>query len=427
MLKRLKTKIHKFLRWSEKYTRTDMVYLTKGGGWLFLGYGVQMATGLILTTYFANSLSQAAYGTYQFVIAMSAFVSIFTLTGMGTAIVQHTASGEVGALRHGFRAQLLWNLGIVISALALSAYYYWRDDFQLSIAFMLVAFFQPLIVSFALHKVYLQGIKHFEEYTILDIIQRLFPFTLSLFALCFTKNPIILVSVFLASQAFSLGCAYYYIVYKHKLPLTRNPDLVKYSRHLSLMDSFMQGAFAIDKIVIWALLGAAPVAIYSLAYLPVTHLYTVFGFVRQLAFPKLTNQSFSTLQIFLPQKIKAFLLLCMAVSGLYIFTAPFIFQLLFPAYTESVLYSQVLSLVILAVPFTLIKQTFAAHKMTSELYTINLTTALVRIVVTFGGVWLFGIWGIVISIIVSEYYSAIIQAILFYRLRKSVIDDTLLK
>lgn len=401
-----------------KKFKFDSHYFLKGGSWLVLGYGIQIVTGLVLTVFLANSLSQTAYGKYQFIIAMSGFISIFTLTGVGTAISYHAARGTAGALRYGFRTQMLWNLGIVGISLALSAYYWWMEDMSLSTAFILVALFQPFIISFALYKVHLQAVQRIEESTIIDIIQRLFPFISLLTALLFTRDPVGLMSVFLISQTLSLGCAYHYTVTKHKLPITPDLELRKYSKHLSLMESFMQGALAIDKIVVWMLLGAAPVAVYSLAYMPVTHLYIIFGFVRQLAFPKLANQKLIILRLSLPKKIKIFLFSSIAAVGAYILAAPFIFKVLFPAYIEAVLYSQVLSLAILAVPFTLIKQTFAAHQMTRELYTINITTALVRIIVAVSGVWFFGIWGVVLSIIVSEYYSSLLQIILFRKIPK---------
>ena len=37
MIDKIKNKTYKLLRKSEKYTKTDMVYLTKGGFWLTLG------------------------------------------------------------------------------------------------------------------------------------------------------------------------------------------------------------------------------------------------------------------------------------------------------------------------------------------------------------------------------------------------------
>ncbi len=45
----LKNKIYKGLKKSEKYTKTDMVYLTKGGFWLACGQIATAVSGLLLT------------------------------------------------------------------------------------------------------------------------------------------------------------------------------------------------------------------------------------------------------------------------------------------------------------------------------------------------------------------------------------------
>lgn len=46
MLHTLQHRIYKLLRWSQRYTRTDMVYLAKGGTWLSLAQGVATLAGL---------------------------------------------------------------------------------------------------------------------------------------------------------------------------------------------------------------------------------------------------------------------------------------------------------------------------------------------------------------------------------------------
>src|SRR5688572_8295878 len=118
----LRSYIYNFLRKSESFMKTDMVYLTKGGFWLSLGQLAAMATGLISSILFANLFPKEAFGSYKFILSMVAMMSVFTLTGMFTAVTQAVAKGFNNALRQGFRINLKWSLGLMLSGLVLSIY-----------------------------------------------------------------------------------------------------------------------------------------------------------------------------------------------------------------------------------------------------------------------------------------------------------------
>ena len=65
-MKNLKQKIYEFLRWSQKYTETDNVYLLKGGFWLIVNQIISISTGIVLYIAFANFLSPHDYGIYKY-------------------------------------------------------------------------------------------------------------------------------------------------------------------------------------------------------------------------------------------------------------------------------------------------------------------------------------------------------------------------
>jgi O-antigen/teichoic acid export membrane protein len=397
--------IHRLLRYTEKYTQIDMVYFSHGSFWLLFGYSLQLITGLLLATSFANILSKDQYGFYQFIISTASIIAAFTLTGTGTAIVRSTAQGDEGSLRRGAITTLKWSTGIACGGILLSLYYFVQGNISLSIAFALVAATQPFITSFNLYKTYLQGKQFFRDSTIIESTQRLIPFALLLLTINISPDPLILVIVYFISQAISSLGAYYFVIRKFNLQKTPNTELINYSKHLSIIESISEVANAADKALVWIFLGATPTAVYALAQFPITHLNAMFGFVRQLAFPKLVTV--------LPKKIKLYFIIALIVFVVYIIIAPFIFQVLFPKYIESVLLSQVLALSILTVPRSLISQTFAAHKMKRELYILNITTPIIRLGALIIGLPFFGIWGAIGAIILSEWFAAILQWQLF--------------
>lgn len=418
MIAKTKQTLVRTLRWSERYTKTDMLYLMSGSFWLLTGYVVQIVTGVTLAVAFANLLPKEVFGTYQFILSSAAIVSVFTLTGMGGAIARSAAHGSDGALRDGFRTQVVWSSGIVFAAATGALYYYLNGNALLGNGFLLVGALQPFITGFGLYKSFLQGKQLFRESVVWEIVQRLISFIALLVAISFTNDPLILVCIYLVSNAAALFFAYVSVIKKHPTPTSSDPEMKSYGKHLSVMESFAEAASAVDKALIWIYLGAAPLAAYVIAQMPVLHLQNIFGFLRILMFPKLAKKDFMELTKILPEKIRIYSIVAILTVGTYILAAPFLFALLFPAYPESVLYSQILALSVLAVPRMLISQTFIAHQKKRELYMINISTPIVRVVLLAVLLWLYGIWGAVLAIVITELYAAVLQWHLFRAIRK---------
>src|SRR5690606_7328003 len=102
LINHVKTRLYKLLRWSERYTKTDMVYLARGGTWLTLGTIAATALAFISALVFANFLPKDVYGTYSFVLSMAAILAIPTLHGMMTATARAVARGYDGTATKAF-------------------------------------------------------------------------------------------------------------------------------------------------------------------------------------------------------------------------------------------------------------------------------------------------------------------------------------
>ena len=87
----IKGKIIDLLRWSEKYTKTDMTYVVKGSFWWLGGRLGLFVISFFTMVAFARWLDPIHYGTYQFVIAGLAILSIFALPGLHTSIIKSIA------------------------------------------------------------------------------------------------------------------------------------------------------------------------------------------------------------------------------------------------------------------------------------------------------------------------------------------------
>lgn len=413
MAKRLKTKLVQLLRWSEKYIKTDMTYLTKGGFWLLLGHGIQMISGLVLTIAFVNLLPKEIYGTYQFIISAATVVSAFTLTGMTTAVSRAAARGEDGSMRPAVRTQFVWSSGIVLAGAALAVYYYANGNNTLALSFLIVGTFAPFVEGFGLARSYLIGKKLFKESTMLGLWRRFIPVVSLLLTLLLTHNPVALIFAYFCSNAVSAGILYWIIVRKYRLPYKRDPELTAYSKHLSFIRTISDITNQVDKILVWTFLGAVPLAVYTLAQFPVTHIQSIFKVLRGLTFPKMNVVSFNELQQILPHKARVFLLGNVGIVAIYILIAPVVFALLFPTYHESVLISQLLVLTILASPRTLYWQALVAHDKKREMYIVSFSQNIVKLILLLILLPLYGIWGAIGALLLTNIYDNILIRIMF--------------
>lgn len=392
-----------------------MVYVAKGGLWLTFGHIIQTVFGLILLVAFANLIPKEVYGTYQFILSIVAIFSTLTLTGMGTAITRAVAKGSEGSLRYGLRVQLSWSTGIIVISGILAGYYFLNSNLQIAYALLIAGVCQPLIIGFSLYKPFLIGKQLFQESAVIGILQKTLPFLAILPTLYFTNNVLIIISAYFISHAVSLFILYKIVVKRYRLPITPDPELSNYSKHLSLMGGFSKIASHLDKVLIWHFLGAAPVALYTLAQMPIYQTQSVLQLTHSLSFSKIVKKEFSVLRNTLGPKIRSYFFIVLIIVVFYILISPTIFNIFFPEYTESLIYSQLLALSLLAVPRSLIEQAFLAHEKKRELYILSFSIPLTKVILLLTLLPLFGIIGAITATLLTEFFNVLLQWYLFQR------------
>ena len=102
--------LQRILNWSEKYTKTDMTYLAKGGFWLLLSQVLLFALSFGLLWVFANYLDPEVYGQYRFFTTAVGLLAIASLPGMHTATIRAVARGYSGLLPQILHTRLRWSV-----------------------------------------------------------------------------------------------------------------------------------------------------------------------------------------------------------------------------------------------------------------------------------------------------------------------------
>ena len=400
---------------SESYTRTDMLYLTKGGFWLSVARIVGMATSLLLAVAMANLLTPQVYGTYRFVLAGAGIIGAFSLFGMGTAVTRAVAQGYEGVLRAGRKEMLRWGIFIALMSFGAALYYFLNGNIELATSFAIVGIFHPLFSSFLLYGSFIAGKKDFKTQAIYSSVQNAIPAALLAGTVFFTNSPVLVVLAYFASQA---GIAF--VLYVATLRVFRPNDSVdahtlRYGKHLSLMGIIGKVAENLDKVLVFHYVGAVELAIYAFALTPITHLKMLNDIPAQLAFPKLSERPIPELRRTLPRKVLLLSAGMALIALMYAMSAPYIFQLIFPQYISSVFFTQVLAFTLIPAPFILFNQVLVAHMKKRELYISRIALPVLKIGLLLILLPLFGIWGAVSAIIITQIASMILYGLQLWR------------
>lgn len=99
----------------------------------------------------------------------------------------------------------------------------------------------------------------------------------------------------------------------------------------------------------------------------------------------------------------------------YFITAPYIYTVFFPQYTESIFYSQIFALTLLFFPQKFIGTVFQAHAHTKALYISSTIVPIVRIILMLALIPPFGIMGALVAEICARAFNLLLVSFLFVR------------
>ena len=413
IFEKTKSLIYFLLKKSERYTQTDMVYLAKGGFWLTLGQIVSTAASLLLAIAFANLLDPVTYGNYRYILSLVGILSVFALTGMGTAVTQAVARGFEGSFYSAFKEKLRFGVLASITATCLSGYYFFKGNYLLPVPLLISAIFSPLMLASQIYGSFLVGRRLFSIQAKYNVFSRIVSAGAIITTLFITKNLFWIIAVYFVSNTF-LNYSFYLLT-KLKLKPNKKEDseTLSYGKHLSLMSIISTIANYLDRILLFTLVGSTQLAVYSFAILIPDQIK---GLMKQsvgtLAFPKLSIKPRKEIKLNIMQKFWKLFFLTGIVAVIYVIIAPFLYKIFFPRYLDSIPYSQLFALSFIAVPITLLSTIFQAQMMKKELYLIRIVP-IVRIILLLFLTPIYGILGVIMGQIGAAFFYLALILFLF--------------
>lgn len=412
----LKQKIYKILKWSQKYTKTDMVYLAKGGFWLGTGRTVTAVSSFLLTLVFANLVPKETFGTYKFVLSIVGILAIPTLSGMNTALLQAVARGKEGSFMPILKMKLRWGVLGSLGSIVISGYYFFKGNITLTLCFLIVAAFLPMFNSFRIYESFWAGRKKFDIQNKYRIVTHITATAILIATILLTKN------IFFIILAYFISWTTLYLIFllltiqKAHFNKEQDPKTITFGKHLSLMSIMGTIDTHIDKVLLWYFFGAGQVAVLIIAYSIPKKIKHILNTISGLAFPKFSSRSKEELKASVPKKMFQIFLITAPLAILYILFANSIFKLLFPKYPNAVIYSQVYALILLTYPRTLLSAALRAKMQTKALYRIGFILSPIYIILLFILVPSFGMWGLVATWLILEVITFGVELFLFKRM-----------
>ena len=413
--------LNTFLRWSERYTHTDMVYLAESGFWITLGSVCVSLFSLALYIVFARMLSPEVYGTYQYLLSAGALIGAFSLTGMNSAVIRAVAQGREGVLRPAVRTQLWWGILPFAISLAVALYYLTHGNTLLAVGFALTAIFMPINNALNTYSAFLGGKKDFKRLffynTFINIV-----FYGTLISLAFTgPGALMLIAVNLITQLIGLSVAYRAVIRKNNLPNEVDKDTLQYGKHLSLMGVASSVVQYADNILAFHFLGPALLAVYAFATAVPDRIGGLLKFIPSALLPSLSQKEPGAVREAITSRSVA-LIACTAlvVAGLYALAAPLIFHFLFPRYEISASYSQIYAFYMILIVANVFITALTAQKDIFALYVVNTAFPFFQFILQMLGIIFFGLWGLVGARITASVLLSILSGLLLFREKKVV-------
>lgn len=416
----MKESFIRFLRYTEKYTKTDMLYLFKGGFWLTFGQIVSSASALITSIAFANLVSPDTFGIYKYILSITSILLISTLSGIDSAITQSVSRGFEGTMNDGVRTKIKWGaLGSLLSLITAS-YYFLQGNNILSLSLGIVAIFIPFIESFDVYNSLLFGKRKFDTQTKYNVIKKISSFIAIILVILLTKDLYIILLTYFLSSLIPNILFFYITEKKHQSNKVSDPEAMSYGKKLSAIQIIGLLAAELDKIMIFQFIGASELAIYSLALAPTDQIKGFLKNINALAMPQFSQKDIQEIKKNIWIKVKILAVGTSIIIATYIILAPVFFNTFFPKYLSSIHYSQVLAISLLPVVLAgFLYTALESKKATSELYKYNTYTNIANIIILFPLVYIFGIWGAISSRLISRIIVFIYSSYLLRNLGKN--------
>ncbi|PIR84926.1 hypothetical protein COU16_00195 [Candidatus Kaiserbacteria bacterium CG10_big_fil_rev_8_21_14_0_10_47_16] len=412
----MKNHLYRILKWSEQYTKTDMLYLARGSFWSSTSQVISSIAVFGFAVLVAHLLPKEVYGQYKYIIATVTFIFAFSLTGIGTAVFQSVARSFDGALSSGFWLNIRWSIFAFLGAFMFFIYYFSQGNNTLAFGILIGGSLSPLLMSANLASTFLTAKKDFARDAIyFGTIETLFSIGCLSIAILLTQNPLILVAIYFSSNTIATLLLYFRIQHVYTPDITRtDPDMENHAKHLSVMNILTMVAGSIDQILLFQFVGPVELAIYNFAIAIPDQTKGPLKAFNSMVQAKFVNRTNNEILSGMKNKMVWIFFASTCFIILYIVLAPYFYTFFFPNYTDAIFYSQIYVISLLALASIPADMYLVAKKRIRYQYIQNIILSLFKILSVVIGVMFWGLLGIIIARVASRLFAGLLSYTLYY-------------
>jgi O-antigen/teichoic acid export membrane protein len=384
-----------------KRFKVDADYIAKGSFWLVSGSVLGSVLSLVTSIIAARYIPKETFGIFKYIISMVGIAGAFALSGMNTVVTRSVSQGYEGSLVQSLKIQLRWSILQFLFLFALSIYYFAFANIIYGICFLIAAVAMPVSTAANTYNAFLSGKKDFKTSSLYGFLSTLI-YTVA-FAAIAVGLPYVLPIIIIYFVATTGANIFFCIrtIKKYKPNKSTQPGDESYALNLSFTNAFGIVAAHIDSVIVYHFLGTVQLAIYNFATIIPDKIRSLSGFIQTIALPKLAHHSSINRNNILRQTLLIFVF-SIGLMGMYILLAPIAFNLFFPNYIESIVFSQIYSLTLIAaLPAAYLMTVLSAYKLQKQLYILNICVPILKIVLLIAMIYYWGIMGAILARILS--------------------------
>lgn len=422
----LKIQLLKLIRWSEKYTKTDMLYVIRGGFWITLFQITTAITGLLVTVVLTNVLPKELFGQYKYVLAIQSVLAIFNLPGIGESVIRKVSVDGHVNLFDLIKTKIKWAFVGGLISILISIYYIINGNSTLSILFLIVAITLPFFESFTLYISFHKGRKDFKTYSRYMALTNIFQAVAVVIVALTTKNIFLIMATLLISQSL-LGLLFF------RMTVKNNPEQVdskiidhdtrQFGKQLSLFQVLNRVVSQMDKLLIWHYFNAVALATYTVALVIPQAVARSTNFVPQIALPKFSTKDWTqnNHKVNFYKKTLVYCLFLIFITVIYCVLLPIFYKVFFPQYMDAVKMGIILGSLILLTPiYNLLHQVLISTKHVTGIFYYRLFEFCAYILIFYILMFVYGkiIYVLIIALPVRYALTIILQIYLIHKWKK---------
>lgn len=400
---------------AQSYVGVDLWYVAYSGFWVTILNFMLAAVSFLAVIILTNILTKNEYGLYRFVFTLASIFTALTLTGANAAVTISVAKGQEGTLKDSIRFQIIFGVIPLLLGSVLAAFYFLTGNSFLAASVLIICLAVPIANAYNTYSAFLAGRKAFRWVAVLNFIVAAIPIFLSILIYLFVGQILAIITTYFLSSAILNYLSYRFVIREFQPNNLKDRKMPGYILPLSLLNALGTVAQYLDALLVFHFLGAASLAVYSLAIVIPEQVRIFSKVFPTIALPKLAVTSVRELKRILPGKVLLFSLVTALLIGSYYLLSPIIFNLFFPKYPEAVPLTQLASLMMISAIPGVFGSTLVAKYKTGSTVFAGVSIPATQIILTILLGYTLGLTGLIFAKVLTHVVAIIESYWLFSR------------